>query len=105
MIQGNAPEEEILSVLDVPPGKMGRVIGKRGASILSIKESCKYFSPLSLFRSQKLQNIFLVLDFRRIIFCSAEILIGGSKGPPDKVSLSFPYSEHHWECHFLLTHC
>lgn len=37
-------EEEILSVLDVPPGKMGCVIGRRGASILSIKESCKYFS-------------------------------------------------------------
>ena len=35
------PEEEILSVLDVPPGKMGRVIGRKGASILSIKESCK----------------------------------------------------------------
>lgn len=37
----NAPEEEILSVLDVPQGKMGRVIGRKGASILSIKESCK----------------------------------------------------------------
>lgn len=35
------PEEEILSVLNVPPGKMGRVIGKKGASILSIKKSCK----------------------------------------------------------------
>ncbi|KAF3447496.1 hypothetical protein FNV43_RR12682 [Rhamnella rubrinervis] len=55
-VEGNAPEEEILSVMDVPPGKMGRVIGRRGASILSIKESC-----------------------------NAEILIGGSKGPPDKV--------------------
>ncbi|KAA8525189.1 hypothetical protein F0562_006947 [Nyssa sinensis] len=54
--EGNAVEEEILSILDVPPGKMGRVIGRRGASILSIKESC-----------------------------SAEILIGGAKGPPDKV--------------------
>ncbi|XP_015885122.1 uncharacterized protein LOC107420634 [Ziziphus jujuba] len=52
----NAPEEEILSVLDVPPGKMGRVIGRRGASIMSIKESC-----------------------------NAEILIGGSRGPPDKI--------------------
>ncbi|WVY92289.1 hypothetical protein V8G54_037803 [Vigna mungo] len=38
---GNGPEEEILSVLDVPPGKMGRVIGKRGATILLIKASCK----------------------------------------------------------------
>lgn len=37
-----ASEEEILSVLDVPPGKMGRIIGRKGASILSIKESCKY---------------------------------------------------------------
>ncbi|KAL8107232.1 hypothetical protein AgCh_023880 [Apium graveolens] len=49
-------EEEILSVLDVPPGKMGCVIGRKGASILSIKESC-----------------------------NAEIFIGGAKGPPDKV--------------------
>ncbi|KAK9273044.1 hypothetical protein L1049_017851 [Liquidambar formosana] len=60
----NAHEEEILSVLDVPPGKMGRVIGKRGASILSIKESCK-----------------------------AEILIGGSKGPPDKVFIIGPVKQ------------
>lgn len=44
IVDGDAPEEEILSVLDVPPGKMGRVIGRRGASILSIKESCKYHS-------------------------------------------------------------
>ncbi|KAL1834605.1 hypothetical protein DCAR_0104815 [Daucus carota subsp. sativus] len=51
-----ALEEEILSVLDVPAGKMGCVIGRRGASILSIKESC-----------------------------NAEIFIGGAKGPPDKV--------------------
>ncbi|KAJ7958322.1 3'-5' exonuclease domain [Quillaja saponaria] len=57
----NAPEQEILSVLDVPPGKMGRIIGKRGASILSIKESC-----------------------------NAEILIGGAKGPPDKVFIMGP---------------
>ncbi|XP_070053880.1 uncharacterized protein [Nicotiana tomentosiformis] len=34
-------EEEILSVLDVPPRKMGCVIGRKGSSILSIKESCK----------------------------------------------------------------
>ncbi|KAL5704539.1 hypothetical protein ACHQM5_022950 [Ranunculus cassubicifolius] len=54
--EGYAPEEEVLSVLHVPPGKMGRVIGKKGRSILSIKESC-----------------------------NAEILIGGAKGPPDKV--------------------
>ncbi|XP_042035931.1 piRNA biogenesis protein EXD1-like isoform X1 [Salvia splendens] len=50
-----ASEEEILSVLDVPPGKMGCIIGKRGANILEIKECC-----------------------------SAEIFFGGDKGPPDK---------------------
>ncbi|KAK7853113.1 hypothetical protein CFP56_036869 [Quercus suber] len=55
IIMDHAPEEEILSVLDVPPGKMGRVIGRKGVTILSIKESC-----------------------------NAEILIGGAKGPPDK---------------------
>lgn len=59
-----APQQEILSVLDVPPGKMGLVIGKKGASILSIKESC-----------------------------SAEILIGGPKGPPDKVFIIGPVKE------------
>ena len=37
----DAPEEEILSILDVPQGKMGRVIGRKGATILAIKESCK----------------------------------------------------------------
>ncbi|XP_050214074.1 uncharacterized protein LOC126665346 [Mercurialis annua] len=58
---GSAPEEEILSVLDIPPGKMGLIIGKRGATILSIKESC-----------------------------NAEIFIGGSKGPPDKVFIIGP---------------
>lgn len=56
VVEGSAPQEEILSVLDVPHGMMGRVIGRKGASILSIKESC-----------------------------NAEILIGGAKGPPDKV--------------------
>ncbi|KAG8375640.1 hypothetical protein BUALT_Bualt10G0121300 [Buddleja alternifolia] len=54
--KNNAPEEEILSVLDVPRGKMGCVIGRRGANILAIKESC-----------------------------SAEIFFGGDKGPPDMV--------------------
>ncbi|PKA54439.1 exosome complex exonuclease RRP6 [Apostasia shenzhenica] len=42
--EGFEPPEEILSVLDVPPGKMGLVIGKGGSSILSIKESCKNFN-------------------------------------------------------------
>ncbi|XP_062020147.1 uncharacterized protein LOC133736613 [Rosa rugosa] len=64
LVEGSAPEEEILSVLDVPPGKMGRVIGKRGTSILSIKESC-----------------------------DAEILMGGDKGPPDKVFIIGPVKQ------------
>lgn len=59
-----ALEEEILSVLNVPPGKMGCVIGRRGATILSIKESC-----------------------------NAEILIGGAKGPPDKVFIIGPVKQ------------
>ncbi|XP_027331902.1 piRNA biogenesis protein EXD1 isoform X3 [Abrus precatorius] len=63
-VDGNGPEEEILSVLDVPPGKMGRVIGKKGATILSIKDSC-----------------------------NAEILIGGAKGPPDKVFIMGPVKQ------------
>ncbi|CAN6457029.1 unnamed protein product [Victoria cruziana] len=56
LIEGNVPEGEILSVVSVPFGKMGRIIGRRGASILSIKQCC-----------------------------NAEILIGGTKGPPDKI--------------------
>ncbi|KAJ0431945.1 putative 3'-5' exonuclease domain, K domain, ribonuclease H-like superfamily [Helianthus annuus] len=60
----NALEEEILSVVDVPPGKMGVVIGRRGASILAIKESC-----------------------------NAEIFIGGDKGPPDKVFVIGPVKQ------------
>ncbi|XP_007012226.2 PREDICTED: uncharacterized protein LOC18588024 isoform X2 [Theobroma cacao] len=63
-LEGNAPEEEILSILDVPPGKMGRIIGRKGASILSIKESC-----------------------------NAEILVGGAKGPPDKVFIIGPVKQ------------
>ncbi|OMO66435.1 hypothetical protein COLO4_30564 [Corchorus olitorius] len=43
---------------------MGHVIGKKGASILSIKESCK-----------------------------AEILIGGERGPLDKVIIIGPIKE------------
>ncbi|KAJ6957566.1 uncharacterized protein [Populus alba] len=46
------------------PGKMGRVIGRRGASILSVKESCK-----------------------------AEIFIGGAKGPTDKVFIVGPVKQ------------
>ncbi|KAG5121337.1 hypothetical protein JHK84_039677 [Glycine max] len=61
---GNDLEEEILSVLDIPQGKMGLVIGKRGATILSIKRSC-----------------------------NAEILTGGPKGPPDKVFIIGPVKE------------
>ncbi|XP_054795911.1 uncharacterized protein LOC129301370 [Prosopis cineraria] len=63
-VDGDVPEEEILSVLDVPQGKMGRVIGRKGATILSIKESC-----------------------------NAEILIGGAKGPPDKVFIMGPVKQ------------
>ncbi|KEH39963.1 putative ribonuclease D [Medicago truncatula] len=63
-VDGNGPEEEILSVLDVPPGKMGCIIGKKGASIMSIKESC-----------------------------NAEILIGGPRGPADKVFIIGPVKQ------------
>ncbi|GAB4837149.1 hypothetical protein Ancab_002060 [Ancistrocladus abbreviatus] len=64
LADGKVLEEEILSVLDVPPGNMGRVIGKKGASILSIKESC-----------------------------NAEILMGGKKGPPDRVFIMGPVKQ------------
>ncbi|XP_020579891.1 uncharacterized protein LOC110024327 [Phalaenopsis equestris] len=62
--EGYAPPEEILSVVDVPPGKMGLVIGRKGASIQSIKECCE-----------------------------AKILTGGTKGPPDKVFIIGPVKE------------
>lgn len=64
--EGNAleEEEEILSVLNIPPGSMGYVIGRKGSSILSIKESC-----------------------------DAEILFGGAKGPPDKVFIVGPVKQ------------
>ncbi|KAG6552509.1 hypothetical protein Mapa_005929 [Marchantia paleacea] len=39
--EGRSPEEEVLAVVDVIPGKMGRIIGKKGSSILSIKQSCR----------------------------------------------------------------
>ncbi|KAG6626363.1 egalitarian protein homolog isoform X2 [Carya illinoinensis] len=64
LMEGNAPEEEILSILDVPPGKMGRVIGRKGASILAIKKSC-----------------------------NAEIFFGGAKGPPDKAFIIGPVQQ------------
>ncbi|XP_050290739.1 uncharacterized protein LOC126729020 [Quercus robur] len=63
-VEESAPEQEILSVLNIPPGKMGLVIGRKGASILSIKNSC-----------------------------NAEILIGGEKGPPDKVFIIGPVKQ------------
>jgi len=53
---GEPPQEEVLAVVDVPTGKMGLVIGRKGSSILSIKQSCR-----------------------------ADIFIGGQKGPPDKI--------------------
>ncbi|XP_074557445.1 uncharacterized protein LOC141813384 [Curcuma longa] len=62
--EGYSPEQEILSILNVPRGKMGRVIGKRGASIQSVKECC-----------------------------GAEIIIGGAKGPPDKVFIIGPVKQ------------
>ncbi|MED6182165.1 hypothetical protein PIB30_119188 [Stylosanthes scabra] len=61
---GNGPEEEILTVIDIPGGMMGRVIGRKGATILTIKEGC-----------------------------NAEIVIGGSKGPPDKVFVIGPVKQ------------
>ena len=93
-MDGSAPEEEILSVLDVPPGKMGRVIGKRGASILSIKESCKYLSLHSVSEPSVCSISCLYWDLNvsptyllwMNQFYSAEILMGGDTGPPDKVS-------------------
>ncbi|KAM3207617.1 hypothetical protein ACQJBY_062706 [Aegilops geniculata] len=35
------PEVDILSLLVVPPGKMGCIIGRKGSSIIVVKESCK----------------------------------------------------------------
>ncbi|XP_058192569.1 uncharacterized protein LOC131309891 isoform X1 [Rhododendron vialii] len=64
IVEGNSPEEEILSVLHVPPGKMGCVIGRKGSSILLIKESC-----------------------------TAEIVMGGEKGPPNKVFIIGPVKQ------------
>uniref|UniRef100_A0A0E0JK85 3'-5' exonuclease domain-containing protein n=1 Tax=Oryza punctata TaxID=4537 RepID=A0A0E0JK85_ORYPU len=58
------PEADILSVLDVPPGKMGRVIGRKGSSIMEVKGSC-----------------------------NVEIHIGGAKGPPDRVFIIGPVQE------------
>ncbi|KAJ3671175.1 hypothetical protein LUZ60_008601 [Juncus effusus] len=49
-------EGEILSVLEVPAGKMGRVIGRKGTSIMSVKQAC-----------------------------NVEIHTGGVKGPSDRV--------------------
>ncbi|AQK79043.1 Cytochrome P450 78A7 [Zea mays] len=34
-------EADILSVLDVPPGKMGELLAKRGSTAMAVKESCK----------------------------------------------------------------
>ncbi|KAG0485071.1 hypothetical protein HPP92_009150 [Vanilla planifolia] len=63
--EGDASQEEILSVLEVPPGKMGLVIGKKGASILEIKKGCN----------------------------AADIILGGAKGPPNKVFIIGPVME------------
>lgn len=58
-------EEEILAIVDVPPGMMGRVIGKKGISIRDIKENCR----------------------------EADIITGGKKGPHDKVFVIGPVRE------------
>ncbi|KAK9690140.1 hypothetical protein RND81_09G107500 [Saponaria officinalis] len=61
---GKIPEDEILSVVDVPTGKMGCIIGKKGASILYVKQSCK-----------------------------AQIIIGGDRGPFNKVFIIGPTTQ------------
>jgi hypothetical protein len=38
-VDGKHPEYEILAVIDVPAGKMGRIIGIRGDTIRHIKKS------------------------------------------------------------------
>lgn len=38
---GELLQEEVLAVVDVPSGKMGLVIGRKGSSILSIKQCCR----------------------------------------------------------------
>ena len=39
---GEEGEEVTMVVVDVPPGFMGRIIGKKGASIRAIKIDCRY---------------------------------------------------------------
>eukprot|EP00271_Cylindrocystis_brebissonii_P018315 TRINITY_DN5119_c3_g4_i2.p1 TRINITY_DN5119_c3_g4~~TRINITY_DN5119_c3_g4_i2.p1 ORF type:complete len:332 (+),score=73.97 TRINITY_DN5119_c3_g4_i2:441-1436(+) len=56
------PDEVVLKVVDVPEGLMGRVIGKKGASIREIKDACS----------------------RAVIFT------GGTKGPLNKVFVMGP---------------
>ncbi|KAL3824423.1 hypothetical protein ACJIZ3_020452 [Penstemon smallii] len=63
-MEGSHLEEEVLSVLNIPPGKMGFIIGKKGSSILSIKESC-----------------------------NADVIIGGREGPQDKVFIIGPLKQ------------
>lgn len=38
------PQEEVLAMVDVPHGKMGSIISKKGSSILAIKQSCMLWS-------------------------------------------------------------
>nr|GMD43951.1 exosome component 10 isoform X2 [Ipomoea batatas] len=61
---GSISEEETLSVLMFPGLKWGVSFGRKGSSILAIKESC-----------------------------NAEIHIGGDKGPPDKVFIMGPVKQ------------
>ena len=45
---GEEDEEVMMAVVDVPPGFMGRIIGKKGASIRAVKIDCRYRdSPLN----------------------------------------------------------
>nr|GMD40771.1 exosome component 10 isoform X2 [Ipomoea batatas] len=61
---GSISEEETLSVLMFPGLKWGVSFGRKGSSILAIKESC-----------------------------NAEIHIGGDKGPPYKVFIMGPVKQ------------
>ncbi|GAQ78996.1 3'-5' exonuclease [Klebsormidium nitens] len=58
------PYEEALVVVEVPAGKMGRVIGRKGEAIVALKKSVE-----------------------------ADIFTGGIRGPPDKIFLIGPVNE------------
>lgn len=110
LVDGQLPEEEVLAVFDVPLGKMGLVISKKGISILEIKKSCRYlishssifvvsftssFSCCQMFHTQQSVYNLLLLHTSAFILkiydllCRCNIFIRGQKGPPDKARLSF----------------